>query len=178
MTETATVCTNHPLRETTLRCNRCDKPICSECAVRTPVGYRCKECVRGQQAVFDTATGLDYPLVFIVAAVGVWIGASLLGSLWLWGLIIAPLVGGVLAEVIQRILRSHRSRKLPWVAVFGGVVGILASIFPVLSTLFLMIGAGVGLRDLGSIAVAALWPMVYGGLIISACYYRMGGIRL
>ena len=48
-------CANHPAVETTLRCNRCGKPICAECAVRTPTGYRCKECVRGQQKIFDTA---------------------------------------------------------------------------------------------------------------------------
>ncbi len=40
-------CANHPERETGLRCNRCGKPICSQCAVQTPVGYRCRECVRG-----------------------------------------------------------------------------------------------------------------------------------
>ncbi|MEN6392186.1 MAG: B-box zinc finger protein, partial [Anaerolineaceae bacterium] len=26
-------CTNHPQTETSLRCNRCDKPICTKCAV-------------------------------------------------------------------------------------------------------------------------------------------------
>ena len=53
-------CANHPDRETSLRCNRCEKPICSKCAVRTPTGYRCKECVRGQQKVFDTAENQDF----------------------------------------------------------------------------------------------------------------------
>ena len=33
-------CANHPDRETLLRCNKCGKPICISCAVRTPVGYR------------------------------------------------------------------------------------------------------------------------------------------
>jgi hypothetical protein len=178
MTEATLVCANHPQRETTLRCNRCEKPICGECAVRTPVGYRCKECVRGQQAVFETATGVDYPLVFIVAALGVWTGVSLLGSLWLWGILLAPIVGGVMAEVIRRVLRGHRSRYFPRVVILGGVVGIIGGIYPVLSTLFLMLSAGVGVGEIVSIAAGGLWPVVYGGLIISACYYRMGGIRL
>src|SRR4030043_298820 len=55
MTEVVLTCANHPNRETSLRCKRCNKPICSSCAVLTPVGYRCRECVRGQQATFDTA---------------------------------------------------------------------------------------------------------------------------
>ena len=44
-------------------------PICSECAVLTPTGYRCKECVRGQQKVFDTARWIDYPLAIVIAGV-------------------------------------------------------------------------------------------------------------
>ena len=49
-------CANHPGVETSLRCNKCGKPICAKCAIRTPTGYRCKECVRGQQRIFETAT--------------------------------------------------------------------------------------------------------------------------
>jgi hypothetical protein len=33
-------------RETLLRCNRCDRPMCTECAVQHPVGLRCKECIK------------------------------------------------------------------------------------------------------------------------------------
>ena len=43
--------------ETSLRCNKCGKPICAKCAVRTPTGYRCKECVRGQQKIFEYRPG-------------------------------------------------------------------------------------------------------------------------
>ena len=62
-------CANHPTVETTLRCNRCEKPICTKCAVLTPTGYRCKECVRGQQKLFETAQWYDYVIVFIVVGV-------------------------------------------------------------------------------------------------------------
>ena len=31
-------CANHPTIATSLRCNRCNKPICHKCAVLTPVG--------------------------------------------------------------------------------------------------------------------------------------------
>jgi hypothetical protein len=40
-----------PDRETYLRCNRCERHICTSCAVLTPTGYRCKNCVRGAQKV-------------------------------------------------------------------------------------------------------------------------------
>ena len=70
-TEATTVaalhCANHPDRETMLRCNKCDKPICYECAVRTPVGYRCKECVREQQNIYYNAEKSDVLIGGVVA---------------------------------------------------------------------------------------------------------------
>src|SRR5690606_10430831 len=38
-------CTVHPTRATLLRCNRCGRPMCTDCAVQHPVGLRCRECV-------------------------------------------------------------------------------------------------------------------------------------
>ena len=37
-------CIDHPQRETALRCNRCGAPVCTNCIVRTPVGFRCRAC--------------------------------------------------------------------------------------------------------------------------------------
>ena len=70
-------CINHPGRETTLRCNRCDEPICPDCARKTPVGYRCVGCVKQQQAIFDTAVWHDY----VVAAVISFVLSGLAGAL-------------------------------------------------------------------------------------------------
>jgi membrane associated rhomboid family serine protease len=41
----APVCYRHPTRETYIRCNRCDRPICPECMVSASVGFQCPECV-------------------------------------------------------------------------------------------------------------------------------------
>ena len=80
--ETSTLyCANHPTQETSLRCNRCEKPVCSKCIVLTPTGYRCKQCVQGQQRSFDTARWVDYPLAFFTAAIlsffGSWLATNL-----------------------------------------------------------------------------------------------------
>ena len=40
----AATCTYHSNRETNLSCSRCDRPICTECVVHSPVGMRCPEC--------------------------------------------------------------------------------------------------------------------------------------
>ena len=37
-------CARHPSVETTLRCGRCETPICPRCLVHTPVGARCPDC--------------------------------------------------------------------------------------------------------------------------------------
>ena len=34
-------CYRHPERETYVRCGRCDRPICTKCAMLGPVGMRC-----------------------------------------------------------------------------------------------------------------------------------------
>ena len=53
-------CYKHPNRETLICCNQCGRPICMDCAVSTPTGYRCKECVKEQQKKFNTAVSRDY----------------------------------------------------------------------------------------------------------------------
>ena len=37
-------CYRHPKSETYIRCNRCDEPICTRCAVQTPFGFKCRQC--------------------------------------------------------------------------------------------------------------------------------------
>lgn len=178
MTETALVCERHPQRETSLRCNRCGKPICSQCAIRTPVGYRCQECVREQQSVFDTARSFDYPITFVVSMLGTGLGVYLVGILGLWGLFLAPVVGGGLAEVVRRLIKNRRSRRLPLVAIIGGAVGVVPFLFPVALALLSTVLGQYGLSTLGGVALASIWHIAYGFLIISTLYYRVKGIQL
>ncbi len=39
------VCVRHPGRTTAVRCNRCDRPACSDCLREASVGYHCVDCV-------------------------------------------------------------------------------------------------------------------------------------
>ena len=178
MTEAVLHCANHPAVETTLRCNRCEKPICSKCAVQTPVGYRCRECVRGQQAVFETAKTRDYPVAAIVAAVGTGLGAGVLGYVGFWGFFVAPIVGGGIAEVVRWVVGRRRSRYLARWAVIGAGLGLLPLIaLPAIGVL-MRLGAGVEAGMLGGVLFSVAFPAIYGALIISTLYYRLRGIRL
>ncbi|RME06029.1 MAG: hypothetical protein D6803_07535, partial [Anaerolineae bacterium] len=113
MTENlTTTCANHPDRPTALRCNRCDKYICSKCAVLTPTGYRCKECVNTQQKVFDTAQWYDYLTGSITAAALAYLAGLILVQLSFFVLILGPMAGVAIAEAVRFVIRRRRSRRL------------------------------------------------------------------
>lgn len=44
-------CYRHPKVPTNLSCGRCERPICTKCAVIGPNGVRCKECARQNIAI-------------------------------------------------------------------------------------------------------------------------------
>lgn len=116
-------CAYHPSVQTMLRCNRCGKPICTRCAVRTPVGYRCKQCVGQQQAVFFTGGTGDYVVGAVVAALAGGVSSllmTLLGA-WFFALILGPTVGLAISELVRLAVRRRRSRYL-WLSVTVGMV--------------------------------------------------------
>jgi hypothetical protein len=128
-------CANHPGVETMLRCNKCGKPICAKCAIQTPTGYRCSECVRGQQKIFNTAQSLDYLTGFFTSLILGFI-ASILANLvssigfigWFLIVIGAPSAGMLIAEAVRLVTRKHRSRPL-FITV---VVGVIVSALPMI----------------------------------------------
>jgi hypothetical protein len=129
---TPTYCANHPGVETSLRCNKCGKPICAKCAIRTPTGYRCPECVRDQLKIFNTARWYDYLLGFLTAAILGFL-ASLLASLvsrlsfigWILIVIGAPTAGMLIAEGVRLVTRKHRSRALFITIAAAVIIGAL-----------------------------------------------------
>ncbi len=140
-------CANHPTVPTILRCNRCGKPICVKCAVLTPVGYRCKECVRGQQSAFYNAGISDYVIAVIVtlpmALIAGYI-ASLVGR-FLWFLLIfaGPIAGTVMADMTHRAVGRRRGRYLWLVVCACIVVGTLPFMLGGILTLLVLL-SGVG----------------------------------
>ena len=131
-------CINHPQVETRLRCSKCGNPICPKCAVQTPVGFRCPQCVRSQQAIFYTATSLDYAIATVVGLVISTIAAFIMGRLGIFlTLILGPVAGGVIAEVVRWAIRRRRGRWI-WLVVSGCIVAgaLTAALLPFLFYLF------------------------------------------
>ncbi len=158
-------CANHPDRETLLRCNKCGKPICISCAVRTPVGYRCTDCVREQQNIYFNAMGRDnivalavgFALTLIVAP----IVGFLLGSIGFFGFFIAFIIGSgagtLVARIIRRAVGNRRGRKLPHWALAGIILGVAPWAF-----FFLLTGGRVFLMLLlfAGLTVASAFPQL------------------
>ncbi|MHC1740198.1 MAG: hypothetical protein AB9897_03695 [Anaerolineaceae bacterium] len=166
-------CYVHPQRETHLRCNRCERPICSSCAVLTPTGYRCKECVRGQQKKFDTTKWWDYPVAILAALVLSAIGSYFVSMIGFFTLFLAPLAGMGIAEAVRFLVRRRRSRTLPKLvaaAIFLG--GILLGLFNLIFAILAFHQFGLGNL------VSLLWPAVYAILATSTAFYRLKGITI
>jgi MFS family permease len=124
-TDELTYCAVHPDRETSLRCNKCGRYMCPQCAVPTPVGYRCKECIRQLEDKFFNVGQNDYLIVLAACALLAGVGgfiASAVGSLFL--IIIAGLpIGGAIGEAALRVIQRRRGRYSGEIAAAGVVVG-------------------------------------------------------
>lgn len=120
-----TYCAVHPDRETGLRCNKCDRLMCGECAVATPVGYRCKQCVRQVEDRFYNMQVGDYAIIFtLVAALSAVAGflVSMFGFIFIW-LILAFPIGAFIAGVPTRFLERKSGRYKAQVGVGALVIG-------------------------------------------------------
>jgi len=168
-------CYIHPNRETLLRCNHCERPICTQCAIQVPTGYRCRECVRGQQKVFNTATFADFILAPLISLLLSLAGSYAVAFLGFFTLFLAPLVGTFIAEVVKRFIHGHRSKTLFTLVAAGVILGslplLLMRLLPVLAGL----GAG-GLNLLGLLPLT--YQVIYTVLVTGSIYYRLSGISL
>lgn len=173
-------CVNHPKTETLLRCNRCGRPVCIKCVVRTPVGYRCKDCMNIQQAGYYTATPLDYIIVAVVGIIASIIGGAIaivLGGFWLIAIFYGPAAGGVIAEVIRLGIQKRRGKYINLLAAATVVVGALlvAGALPLLTILFAALGNprlfGAFAFGLGGLFNLGLW--IYLVLAVGTVYARL-----
>ena len=164
-------CYVHPTRETALRCNNCGRPICASCAVRTPIGYRCRECVKGQQKVFDTSEWYDYLTGFAVAVLLSAVASFLvtfIGGIGFFGWFLiaagAPTAGVAIAEGVRLVTGRRRSRALFMTVAAGVVLGAL----PVILFQALFAGNLFGI----------LFQVIYLVIAVPVVYSRLSGIQL
>jgi hypothetical protein len=124
----ALYCTNHPNVLTHLRCNKCGKPVCAKCVRPTPVGYRCKECIREHEDVFFTATLVHYLIAVLVGyplgiVAGYFVSRFTGGFFGFFVIFYAGFVGVVIARIVHRIIGRRRGRWMPHLVASAVVVG-------------------------------------------------------
>jgi hypothetical protein len=159
------VCYRHPDRKTSLRCYTCGKPICTQCAVKTPVGYRCPTCVRELEDSLYEATLRDHLLVpAVLLPLSLIIGFLVVrfagGGFFLlfFMFAIAGAIGSWLGRVGHRVAGRRRGRYLPTIAAACVALGVLIP-----AALFFLVGASPGLLGGG----------IYLFVATSATYYQM-----
>src|SRR5690606_13491111 len=103
-------CYRHPGRETWIRCQRCDRPICPDCMRDANVGFQCPECVsrgaketRSGRATYGGARSGD-PRITSMVLIGlnalVWLAIQATGgsSSWLISKLALMPVGKCMVE--------------------------------------------------------------------------------
>lgn len=145
------VCYRHPNRETALRCYTCGKPICTECAVKTPVGYSCPDCIRDLRKNYYTATAIDYVITFLVAMPAATLAAFLVRIAGFFVFLLAPAVGTLIGRFAFWAVRRRRGRYVPHLVAATVVLGALVAWF---------FGGG-----------SFIWLGIYAFMAAAAAYY-------
>lgn len=148
-------CSYHPNVMTGLRCNRCGKPICPACAVRTPVGMRCPDCagVRGLPTYRTPTQDLARA---VGAGLLVAIGTAVLWRFFpQWQFYLCLLLGFGVVESMARIVRDKRGLDLQIAAMAIVTVGLL------LSRVLLAQRFGVTIADVNAMEDRLFTPAIY-----------------
>jgi hypothetical protein len=128
---TRTVCYRHPSRETAVSCSNCERPICTDCMVYTPVGIKCPECARQPRSALvrlkpDRAARAIAAAVFGGLAMG--LGILILQGFGLFfALILGWLIGIGMGELVLAASGRFRGPTTGYIAI-GGV--LTAYLFP------------------------------------------------
>ncbi len=168
-------CVNHPHVETHLRCNKCGQPICTRCAVQTPVGYRCRDCINAQQRLFYADFRPRYYLIAAAVALPLALIAGwLIPRLGWFAIILGPVVGGGIAEAVHWAIQRRRG-QYTWLVVCGAIVvgalpGLVASLLSLLGLAVLSSGS---IGYLAGGLIRLLWSGVYLVTGVGAAYARL-----
>lgn len=144
MSEEALYCTNHPQRGTVLRCGKCERPMCTDCLIHTPVGLRCRQCanirpspiydVKAGRLLLATAAGLA---VAVVAGMVVFafVRPFALWLSWAYGLLVG--------EAVSAAANRKRGPNLQLITIASIIVGAVAGKYwPLILAAFAPAGAG------------------------------------
>jgi membrane associated rhomboid family serine protease len=114
-------CYRHPDRETRLGCAACGRPICTECANETPVGFKCPECAAPRTKIV-TARSLNRPPVVTTTILAINLGVFALT--WL-----LPAAAFYLSQVNPLVLQGAWWRMVTGAFVHASVLHIFFNMY-------------------------------------------------
>jgi hypothetical protein len=120
-------CPADPEVETSLRCGRCDTPICPRCLIITPVGARCRACARlRRNPLYDVS-----PLYYL-RAIGAGLAVALVCGFVVpfipfFGLFALMILGWLTGSAVAAAANYKRGTGLVVVAVVTTVLGAVGA---------------------------------------------------
>jgi hypothetical protein len=172
-------CYRHPDRETWVRCGRCDRPICTKCAMQGPVGLRCIDC--GKPA-FDPLTSLTPGQAigaFAIALIGGLIVSMLAPRIGFFGLILAFFGGGLTADMTIRMIGFKAGPAIAALLLGGIAAGALVAFgfsYGALISLILGstdVGAAFGEVFSRLLLPGLAWAAVYAAVICAGAWQKL-----
>lgn len=158
--------------DTVLRCNRCNTPLTPKNAVLTPIGYRCKDCLRVQQRVFDRSKPFDPVIAFFISALIAFGGSWLVGSLGYIIILVATGLGLLIHNAVRLALRRRRGKRVSIAILFGAILGasplLIRQIIYITRPKMLFVDGGIG---------GLVWYILYVGLVAASAYAHSTGAR-
>ena len=166
-TTTQAVCYRHPSRETAVSCANCERPICTDCMVYTPVGIKCPDCARLPRSAIvrlrpDRAARAILAAFLVGGGMGV--GIVILQDVGLFfALILGWLIGIGMGEAVLTASGRYRAPTTGWIAV-GGCIWAYAVPY------LLYYGA-----NFGAVARSAglVWVVLGAGVACYVAYNRV-----
>ncbi len=167
-------CYRHPGRETYVSCGRCERPICTQCAMQGPVGLRCRECGKPGHDPLATLSTAQ-----LAAGTAVALGAGTLAGFvglrlgFLLSICIGPFVGGLIGEGVMRAT-GYKRGPIIRLLVAGGIVAGLLLAATVDFAVILPVGAGAVEAGLGGYLVVALTSgVIYVAAALIGAFARL-----
>lgn len=132
-----------------LRCQRTNVPICSQCAVRTPVGYISKDAAKQQADRYFNIGVPDYVIAagiaFFATLISGFFISLFLGGIWLILFFVGAPIGAAIGDITWRTIGHRRGRYTSRV-VGGAMIFATFILFPI---------GGIGTLIFGGIATVA-----------------------
>ena len=173
------VCYKHPDRQTLLRCNKCGRPMCLDCAVQTPSGYRCKDCIREQQKVFDTSETKDYviggAISGLLAIIGSYAEDLIPLSSFFISIIVGVVFGRLISTAVRKAVGGRRSKTLNIVITAAAALAVILVRWPLLEFFFIEIFSGYAMGLLNGL-INMLLRCLYAIVLCVTIWMEMSGM--